>query len=107
MKVIRVAGVFVVALLLLASGAVEAGKPINRPERAVVGQGRDLVVVPDLDDAVRVGGRTLQVHGLPTAEMGTVDLPLLAVVIGRQDERALARAHQNPYLPHLNLPDSM
>ncbi|MCU0304371.1 MAG: serine protease [Thermoanaerobaculales bacterium] len=44
----------VVALALLAAPA-EAGKPLNRPERAVVGHGQELVVVPDLDRAVRVG----------------------------------------------------
>ncbi len=64
MKMIRVASVFVVALFLLTSGVVEAGKPINRPERAVVGQGRDVVVVPNLDDAVRVGGSRIWAHSI-------------------------------------------
>ena len=64
MKMVRFASVLVFALFLLASGTVEAGKLINRPERAVVGQGRDIVVVPDLDDAVRVGGSRIWAHSI-------------------------------------------
>jgi V8-like Glu-specific endopeptidase len=47
--------VAVVAVGLVAAVPAEAGKPIDRPERAVVGHGRDLTLVPDLGRAVQVG----------------------------------------------------
>ena len=64
MQKFRFASVLVVALFLLVAGSAEAGKPINRPERAVVAQGRDMVVVPDLDGALRVGGSRIWSHSI-------------------------------------------
>src|SRR5687767_10855761 len=45
---------------------------------------------------VRVSGRSFEVVDLPAAEVGAVDVPPFALSIRRQDERALARAHQYP-----------
>src|SRR5262249_20565033 len=58
-------------------------------------------------DAVRVRGRTLHVVDFPAGEVGSANVPLLALAIGCQDERALARAHQNSYAAHpVLLPES-
>jgi hypothetical protein len=40
---------------------------------------------------------------LPTGEKGTADVPLFALAIGRQDERALTRADQYSYVAHRSL----
>ena len=37
---------------------------------------------------------------LPAAEVGTADVPVFALAVRRQDERALARANQHPHLAH-------
>jgi len=55
MKIFKIVGTLVIASLFIAPGVMEAGKPINTAEREVVGQGRDLEIVPDLDRAVPVG----------------------------------------------------
>ena len=49
---------------------------------------------------VRVGGRSLEVVDLPARKMGTADVPLFALAVRRQDERALACANQYPYSAH-------
>ena len=46
---------------------------------------------------VRVGGRSLDVVDLPAGKMRTADVPLFALAVRRQDERALARADQYSY----------
>ena len=51
-------------------------------------------------EPVRVGRRALEVVDLPAREVGAADLPLLALAVGRQDERAFARADQNSYSAH-------
>ena len=55
-------------------------------------------------DAVRIDGRALQVVDLPAGEVRAADVPLLALAVGREDERALACADQNPYLAHPRAP---
>src|SRR5262245_19161419 len=50
---------------------------------------------------VRISGRSLEVVDLPASEMRTADVPFLALAIGRQHERALARAHEHSYSTHL------
>ena len=52
---------------------------------------------------IRVGRRSLEVIDLPAPEMGTADVPLLALSVRRQDECALARADQYPYFAHPRL----
>src|SRR5579863_848946 len=47
-------------------------------------------------DPVRLGRRAFHMIDLPTREMRTLDLPLRAFAVGRKDERALARAHEQP-----------
>ena len=49
---------------------------------------------------VRIDGRALQVIDLPAPKVGAADVPLFALAVRRQDERALARADQNPYSAH-------
>ena len=39
-------------------------------------------------------GRSLEVVDLPAGEMRAGDVPLLALAVRRQDERAFARAHE-------------
>jgi len=59
MKKLMLVGILAVAVGLCATLDVEAGKPINRPERVSVGEGRDFQLVPDLDRAVPVGSGRL------------------------------------------------
>jgi V8-like Glu-specific endopeptidase len=56
MKRIIVVSCVVVATAVMATAPAEATKPINRPERMEVAQGRDVDIVPDLDRAIRSGG---------------------------------------------------
>src|SRR3954447_4820712 len=51
-------------------------------------------------EAIRVGGRALEVVHLPAREVGAADVPAVALAVRRQDERALARPHQYPYSAH-------
>ena len=51
-------------------------------------------------DPVGVDGRAFHVVNLPAPEEGAADVPLLALAVRRQDERALPRAHQDPYSAH-------
>ncbi len=46
-------------------------------------------------EAVRIGGRTLQVINLPTREVRAADVPVLAFAVGCQDEGTFTRADQN------------
>ncbi len=55
MKASQLVGVLASVVVLCAPATIEAGKPINRPERVSVGQGRDYRLVPDLDRAAAVG----------------------------------------------------
>ena len=49
---------------------------------------------------VRVGRRSFEVVDLPAGKVRAADIPLAALAVGRQDERALACAHQYPYPIH-------
>ncbi|HSL17108.1 MAG TPA: trypsin-like peptidase domain-containing protein [Methylomirabilota bacterium] len=62
----RMIAIVVVAVVvgLVAAATAEAGKPIDRPERAVVGHGRDLSLVPDLGRAVQVGDERIWVDSI-------------------------------------------
>ena len=51
-------------------------------------------------EPIRIGRRTRQVVGLPSGEMRTADIPVLAVAIGGQDERSLAGPDQHSYTTH-------
>src|ERR1700686_2957407 len=51
---------------------------------------------------IRIGGRTLQMVDLPAPKVRTADVPLFALSVGRQDERALTCTHQHPYLAHVD-----
>src|SRR5271156_4827298 len=53
-------------------------------------------------DPVRISGRSLQVVDLPSRKVRAVDIPMFALAVRSQDERALPRTHQNPYLAHLS-----
>ena len=52
---------------------------------------------------VRVDRRALHVVDLPAPEVRAADVPLAALGIRRQDERALACSHQHPYSAHRSL----
>src|SRR5579872_373011 len=54
-------------------------------------------------EPVRIGGRPLDVVDLPPRKVGAADVPVFALSIRRQDERALARADQHSYLAHPSL----
>ena len=45
-------------------------------------------------DAVRIDGRALEVVDLPAGEVRAADVPLLALAVGGEDERAFAGADQ-------------
>src|SRR5215831_17556411 len=51
-------------------------------------------------DTVRVNRRSLHVIDFPARKKRAGDLPLLALPVRRQQEGALARANQDPYLAH-------
>src|SRR5271155_2849438 len=53
---------------------------------------------------VRVRWRPLDVVDLPPGKMRPADGPPLTLAIRAQHERALARAHQQPYPTHLHSP---
>jgi len=55
-------------------------------------------------EPVRVDRGALDMIDLPAAEMGTADVPLSALAVGCQNERALARAYQNSYAAHRRFP---
>ena len=52
---------------------------------------------------IRIDRRSLEVIDLPAGEVRAADVPLLALAVGRQDERALARADQYSYSAHRSL----
>ena len=47
-------------------------------------------------DAVGIDGRALHVIDLPAGEVRAGDVPLLPLAVGGEDERALARADEDP-----------
>ena len=49
---------------------------------------------------VRIDGRALHVIDLPAGEVRAVDVPLLALAVGGEDERAFARADQDSHSTH-------
>ena len=49
---------------------------------------------------IRVSRRPLEMVDLPASEVGATDVPPLALAVRRQDERALPRTNQDPYLAH-------
>ena len=51
-------------------------------------------------EAVGIDGRPLDVVHLPAGEMGAADVPLFALAVRRQNERAFARANQDSYSAH-------
>src|SRR5262249_2214264 len=54
-------------------------------------------------DPVRVGGRSFHVVDLPAGEVRALDVPLLTLAVGCQDERALARPDEDSHATHSNL----
>src|SRR5688572_11276105 len=54
-------------------------------------------------EPVWIDRRTLEVVHLPAREVGTTDIPPFALLIRRQDKRALARTDQNPHAAHPRL----
>ncbi|HSN55715.1 MAG TPA: hypothetical protein VLT32_13635, partial [Candidatus Sulfomarinibacteraceae bacterium] len=62
----RLISIVVVAVVvgLVGAAPAEAGKPLDRPERAVVGHGRDLTLVSDLGRAVQVGDERIWVDSI-------------------------------------------
>src|SRR5713226_5245983 len=52
---------------------------------------------------IRVSRRSLEVVHLPARKVGTTDVPLFALAVRCQDERALSCANQYPYLAHRSL----
>ena len=51
-------------------------------------------------DAVWLGGRAFEVINFPTRKMRAADIPLLALAIGSQNERAFFCADQYSYFTH-------
>src|SRR5262249_30707399 len=74
------------------------------PRLAAVVRALDLLAEPAAGlrrvEPVGLGRRALQVVDLPAREVGTGDLPPLALAVRRQHERALARADQYAYSGH-------
>src|SRR5579859_4600250 len=55
------------------------------------------------EDAIRINRRAFQVINRPARKKRAVDVPLFALAVRRQNERAFARAHQYAYFAHLRL----
>src|SRR5712664_3347958 len=53
--------------------------------------------------SIRIHRRTFRMIDFPPGKMGSADLPLFALAIGCQNERALFCANQQSYLAHLLL----
>ena len=47
-----------------------------------------------------IDGRAFEVVDLPAGEVRAADVPLLALAVGSEDERALARADENSNAAH-------
>src|SRR5262249_23628812 len=79
--------------------------PRRLPYLAAVVRALDLLPEPAARlrrvEAVRIGRGALQVVHLPAREVRTVDVPLLALAVRRQDERALLRADQDSDSAHV------
>src|SRR5262249_52706372 len=77
------------------------------PRPAAVARALDLLAEPATAlrrvDAIRISGRALQVVNLPAREERAADLPLPALAVGCQDERAFACTYQDPYSAHFSL----
>ena len=54
-------------------------------------------------DALGLGRRPLQLLALLPPDVRPIDVPVLALVVRRQDKRALACANQNSYAAHESL----
>src|ERR671923_341720 len=54
--------------------------------------------------AIRVSRRPVQVVDLPAREQRAFDVPVVPRPVGRQNERALPRAHEEPHSAHCSLP---
>ena len=54
-------------------------------------------------EAIRVGGRALDVVDLPPRKVRAIDLPPFALAVRCQNERAFACAHQYSYAAHILL----
>src|SRR5690348_2444231 len=54
-------------------------------------------------NTVRIGRRSLQVIHLPPGKVGPAYIPIFALSVRRQNERAFARTNQNPHLTHSSL----
>src|SRR5262249_1695828 len=54
-------------------------------------------------EPVRINRRSLQMVDLPASKVGPADIPLLALAVRCQQERALAGTNQNTYFAHLSL----
>src|SRR5262245_47942302 len=90
---------------------VRARSPLVR-ELVAAGLPRLATVAGALDDLaepaaglrgvepVGIGRRGLEVIDLPAAEVGAADVPPFAGTVGRENERALARADQDAYRAH-------
>src|SRR5205085_3242782 len=57
------------------------------------------------EDAVWVGGRALDVVDLPAGEVGAGDVPLLALGVGVEDERAFLGADKDADTAHGDSPE--
>ena len=80
------------------------GRPPGLPGLAAVVRALDHLPEPAAGlrriQPIRIGGRSLQVVNLPARKVRAADLPLFALAVRRQDERAFARADQYSYLAH-------
>ncbi len=102
------AGRAVVPLVGAGDAVVDELVPHRLPRLAAVVGALDLLPEPAARlrrvEPIRVGGRSLEVVHLPAREVGTADVPPLALSIRSQDERALLRADENPYSAHASAP---
>ena len=51
-------------------------------------------------NAIRIGGRSLEVIHFPSREMRAADVPLFTLAVRRKNECAFSRTDQNPYSTH-------
>ncbi|MEE4270487.1 MAG: trypsin-like peptidase domain-containing protein [Thermoanaerobaculales bacterium] len=92
MKAVKFVSVLVVAALVLGVSVAEAGKPINRPERLQVGDGLDYQVIPDLDQAVEIGGERVWAESIRIKDAYFVKAHLVGVNLRAGDVLVLRSA---------------
>src|SRR5204863_3334489 len=97
-------GCAVVPLVRARCAVVDERIPGSFPRLAAVVRALDDLSEPAARlggiDSIRVGGGSLEMINLPATKVGAADVPAFKLPVRRQDEGALSRANEYPYLAH-------